>query len=70
MDAQTELLTEIETFLSERKIADTTFGRLAVNDGKFVSRLRGRRNMTLGTISKAKAFIASSRAAQPAQVTA
>jgi hypothetical protein len=35
-----ELLSEIDAFLSVKGMAETTFGRLAVNDGKFVRRLR------------------------------
>lgn len=57
MDVQTELLTEIEAFLVNRRMAETTFGRLAVNDGKFVGRLRAGANMTLSTIDKARGFL-------------
>ena len=57
MSAQTDLLAEIEAFLPKRKIKETTFGRMAVNDGKFVQRLRGGANMTLATLEKARAFI-------------
>ncbi len=35
------LLDEIDQFLATSKMAETTFGRKAVNDGKFVPRLRG-----------------------------
>ena len=61
MDPQAQLLREIEEYLQERKIAETTFGRLAVNDGKFMSRLRGGANMTLATINRARTFITESR---------
>lgn len=57
MDTQAQLLAEIEDFLSTRKIAETTFGRMAVNDGKFVSRLRSGANMTLSTIDRVRQFI-------------
>jgi hypothetical protein len=57
MDTQTQLLAEIEAFLATREIAESTFGRLAVNDGKFVSRLRAQANMTLATIDRARKFI-------------
>lgn len=57
MCAQAKLLAEIEAFLPKRGIKETTFGRLAVNDGKFVQRLREGQNMTLATIEKAHAFI-------------
>lgn len=64
MDTQAQLLTEIEAFLATREMAETTFGRHAVNDGKFVSRLRARANMTLATIDRAKDFIKEQRAAE------
>ena len=54
------LRAEIEAFLPKRGIKETTFGRLAVNDGKFVQRLRTGQNMTLATIEKAHAFIRDS----------
>lgn len=57
MSTQTDLLAEIEAFLASRKMAETTFGRLAVNDGKFVGRLRRGANMTLATINRAHAFV-------------
>lgn len=63
MDTQTQLLQEIEDFLATHEIAETTFGRRAVNDGKFVSRLRARANMTLATIDRARDFIREQRGA-------
>ena len=35
-----QLLTAVIEFCKEHKMAESTFGRKAVNDGKFVSRLR------------------------------
>jgi hypothetical protein len=58
---QTELLAEIEAFLPERGITDTTFGRLAVNDWKFVDRLRGEGTITLTTVERVRGFIAAER---------
>lgn len=63
MDTQTLLLSEIEAFLSTRKIAESTFGRMAVNDGKFVGRLRAGANMTLATVSRVRSFIETHEAA-------
>lgn len=57
MDIQEKLLSRIEGFLNNRGMAETTFGRLAVNDGKFVARLRAHANMTLATLEKAGTFI-------------
>jgi hypothetical protein len=62
MTVQADLLIEIEAFLAARRgqpdgMAETTFGRLAVNDGKFVRRLRDGCNMTLATIDRVRQFI-------------
>jgi hypothetical protein len=62
MTVQSDLLREIETFLAARhSMAETTFGKLAVNDGKFVRRLRDGCNMTLATIDRVRLFIASQK---------
>jgi hypothetical protein len=58
MDHLAALLDEIEAFTKDRNMAETTFGRLAVNDGKFVARLRERGNITFATAAKVRAFIA------------
>lgn len=58
-----ELLSEVEDFLSTRTMAETTFGHRAVNDGKFVGRLRIGKNMTLATIDRVRAFIREQQAA-------
>lgn len=60
--ARAALLAEIAAFIGERHITETTFGRLAVNDGKFVARLRSTGNMTTGLIEKAHEFIGAERA--------
>jgi hypothetical protein len=57
MDPRTELLHEIDAFLSARSMAETTFGRRAVNDGKFVSRLRAHGNITFATAERVREFI-------------
>lgn len=58
MSIQAELLAEIEAFLRGQSMAETTFGRMAVNDGKFVGRLREDGNLTVATIEKVRAFMA------------
>lgn len=59
------MLTEVEAFLAHRgNMAETTFGRLAVNDGKFVRRLRDGCNMTLATIQRTRQFISDQRDAE------
>jgi hypothetical protein len=57
MTAQSDLLAEIEAFLPKRGIKETTFGLMAVNDGKFVKRLRDGANMTISTLDRAREFI-------------
>lgn len=59
--ARRSLLADIIAFAAERKITETTFGRLAVNDGKFVARLRSGDNMTTGLMSRAHDFIIAER---------
>src|SRR4029077_6572629 len=68
MTVQAELLIEIEAFLAKRgDMAETTFGRLAVNDGKFVRRLRDGCNMTLAPIGRTREFMkAAARKPAPA----
>lgn len=56
------LIEEIDDFLVERRITASTFGRLAVNDGKFVTRLRAGENMTTSTFERAHEFIRAERA--------
>lgn len=54
-----DLLAEIAAFLARPDVhmTETTFGRLAVNDGKFVGRLRDKGGLTLRTLEKARAFM-------------
>ena len=54
------LLTAVIEFCKEHKMAESTFGRKAVNDGKFVSRLRTGARVTPETFEKVKKFINSS----------
>ena len=55
-----QLLTAVIEFCQEHKMAESTFGRKAVNDGKFVSRLRTGARVTPETFEKVKKFINSS----------
>jgi len=43
------LLAEIEAYCRRAGIAESTFGRHAINDGKLCSRLRAGKNVTLAT---------------------
>ncbi|HUC62978.1 MAG TPA: hypothetical protein VMF53_13580 [Alphaproteobacteria bacterium] len=51
------LLDEIGRFCRETHMAESTFGRLAVNDGKFVSRLRFGGHVTTRTLDRVHNFI-------------
>jgi hypothetical protein len=53
------LLIEISAFCRETEMAESTFGRRAVNDGKFVGRLRYGRRVTTSTVERVRAFIQS-----------
>jgi hypothetical protein len=57
------LLAEIDKFLSETGWADSTFSRRAVNDGKFVGRLRHGADVTLTTVDRVRAYITKEREA-------
>lgn len=61
MDMQAALLAEIDVFLKELSIAETTFGRRAVNDGKFVKRMRGGGGIQTRTVERVQAFMAAAR---------
>jgi len=51
------LLAEIQAFLATAKMAETTFGRFAVDDGMSVARVRGGGGVTLTTARKVRQFI-------------
>jgi hypothetical protein len=58
MTPHEQLIREIEAFLTTRpEVAETTFGRRAVNDGKFMGKLRDGRNFTLATFERVRAYI-------------
>src|SRR3954462_14438846 len=53
-----QILGEIRDYCRETRTAESTFGRLVVNDGKLVSRLRDGARITTGTLDKARAYLA------------
>lgn len=57
MQGSASLLQEIESFCRRSGMAESTFGRLAVNDGKLCMRLRSGKDVTLETANKIKSFI-------------
>ena len=57
MDEQQHLIQVIESFCSQSGIAESTFGRHAVNDGKFVGRLREGKGVTTATVAKVHRYL-------------
>lgn len=55
-------LSEIDEFLAETGWADATFSRRAVNDGKFVGRLRRGAGVTIATVDRVRSYMAAQRA--------
>src|SRR5580692_11411205 len=51
------LLTEISAFCRTQAMAETTFGRAAINDGKLVSRLRDGGRITTHTLERLRTFM-------------
>lgn len=52
-----DLLSEISEFCRAAGMAESTFGRAAINDGKLVSRLRNGGRITTDTLDKIREFI-------------
>ena len=57
MSTTSLLLQEVEEYCRSAGIADSTFGRQAVNDGKLCSRLRAGKNITLETAQRVRDYI-------------
>ena len=51
------LLQEVEEYCRSAGIAESTFGRQAVNDGKLCNRLRAGKNITLETAQRVHDYI-------------
>src|SRR5215475_13796117 len=58
-----QILGEIREFCRATQTAESTFGRLVVNDGKLVSRLRDGAKITTGTLDKVRAYLSEHRPA-------
>src|SRR5258708_6664040 len=65
-----QILGEIRDYCRATQTAESTFGRLVVNDGKLVSRLRDGAKITTGTLDKVRAYLSDHRPAQDAQQAA
>ena len=68
MSAQ-ELLQEISDYCRHSGLAESTFGRRAVNDGKLTSRLRNGGRITTDTLDRIRSFMADNNAATTARPT-
>src|SRR6202166_2903590 len=60
-----QILDEIRDYCRATRTAESTFGRLVVNDGKLVSRLRDGAKITTGTLDKVRAYLSEHRATPP-----
>src|SRR5258707_15366543 len=54
-----QILSQITEFCRQADMAETTFGRRAVNDGKLVHRLREGKRITIDRLGRIQAFIAA-----------
>jgi hypothetical protein len=59
-----EILEEVSSFCREAHLAESTFGRLAVNDGKLIARLRSGGRVTTDTLDRLHVFMKRHRAAR------
>jgi len=62
-----QILQEISEFCRARGLAESTFGRRAVNDGKLASRLRNGGRITTDTLERIRAFMARNSDGEPAR---
>ena len=62
-----QILQEISDFCRQRGLAESTFGRRAVNDGKLASRLRNGGRITTDTLDRIRGFMASNADGAPAR---
>lgn len=60
-----QILQEITEFCRQRGLAESTFGRRAVNDGKLASRLRNGGRITTETLDRIRTFMATSGEGAP-----
>src|SRR5579871_1295704 len=58
-----QILSEIRDYCRATQTAESTFGRLVVNDGKLVSRLRDGARITTGTLDKVRSYLSEHRGA-------
>lgn len=57
MSTKDKFLKEIQSFLRREKMAESRFGKLAMNDEGFVNRLKGSRSPTAETIDRVREWM-------------
>jgi hypothetical protein len=55
-----QILSQISEYCRQAEMAESTFGRRAVNDGKLVHRLREGKRITIDTLDRIQAYITAS----------
>ena len=68
IESASTLLDSISAFCKQENMAESTFGRRAVNDGKFVSRLRDGARITPETWERVTKFITTNGGESPAKI--
>lgn len=68
MDSTDQLLGDIEAFLARHRMAPSTFGARAVNDGKLIERLRAGGTVSLKKADEIRKFIATHPEPEPVEV--
>ena len=57
MTAREKLLADVEAFLTRHDMNHTRFGKLALNDTAFVTRLRAGKDLRFDTADRVRAFM-------------
>ena len=65
MDDAPALINDIEDYCRRHGMAESTFGRLSVNDGKFVGRVRAGGRITTRTLARIQDFMAETHTSSP-----
>ena len=68
-ESTTNLLEEIRDYCRHAGIAESTFGRQAINDGKLCARLRNGKSVTLKTAERVHAYIDNHQPDDAAEVS-
>lgn len=52
-----DFLSDIDAYLEQRRISETALGKAAVNDGKFVSRIRSGKGVTVRLVERVREYM-------------